>query len=65
MAEGEKMKKWKVKLSANVLGSLFEGFSSPSWKFWRDWKSFDTLGEATVLFTAVAGVILIFRRLKK
>lgn len=30
-----------------------------------DYRGFDTLGEATVLFTAVAGVILIFRRQKK
>ena len=30
-----------------------------------DYRGFDTLGEATVLFTAVAGVIMIFRRLKK
>jgi len=30
-----------------------------------DYRGFDTLGEATVLFAAVAGVILIFRRLKK
>ncbi len=30
-----------------------------------DYRGFDTLGEATVLFTAVAGVILIFRRVKK
>ena len=30
-----------------------------------DYRGFDTLGEATVLFTAVAGVILLFRRLKK
>jgi multisubunit Na+/H+ antiporter MnhB subunit len=30
-----------------------------------DYRGFDTLGEATVLFTAVAGVILIFRRLNK
>ena len=30
-----------------------------------DYRGFDTLGEATVLFTAVAGVILIFRRMKK
>jgi len=29
-----------------------------------DYRGFDTLGEATVLFTAVAGVIMIFRRLK-
>ena len=29
-----------------------------------DYRGFDTLGEATVLFTAVAGVILLFRRLK-
>jgi len=28
-----------------------------------DYRGFDTLGEATVLFTAVAGVILVFRRL--
>ena len=30
-----------------------------------DYRGFDTLGEATVLFTAVAGVILVFRRLNK
>ena len=30
-----------------------------------DYRGFDTLGEATILFTAVAGVILIFRRLKE
>ncbi len=30
-----------------------------------DYRGFDTLGEATVLFTAVAGVIVIFRRLNK
>lgn len=30
-----------------------------------DYRGFDTLGEATVLFTAATGVILIFRRLKK
>jgi multisubunit Na+/H+ antiporter MnhB subunit len=30
-----------------------------------DYRGFDTLGEATVLFTAVSGVVLIFRRLKK
>jgi multisubunit Na+/H+ antiporter MnhB subunit len=30
-----------------------------------DYRGIDTLGEATVLFTAVAGVILIFRRIKK
>jgi multisubunit Na+/H+ antiporter MnhB subunit len=30
-----------------------------------DYRGFDTLGEATVLFTAVAGVIVLFRRLKK
>jgi multisubunit Na+/H+ antiporter MnhB subunit len=30
-----------------------------------DYRGFDTLGEATVLFAAVAGVIVIFRRLKK
>jgi len=29
-----------------------------------DYRGFDTLGEATVLFTAVAGVIMVFRRLK-
>lgn len=29
-----------------------------------DYRGFDTLGEATVLFTAVAGVIMLFRRLK-
>ncbi len=30
-----------------------------------DYRGFDTLGEATILFTAVAGVVLVFRRLKK
>jgi multisubunit Na+/H+ antiporter MnhB subunit len=30
-----------------------------------DYRGFDTLGEATILFTAVAGVMLVFRRLKK
>ena len=30
-----------------------------------DYRGFDTLGEATVLFTAVAAVILIFRKVKK
>ena len=30
-----------------------------------DYRGFDTLGEATVLFTAVAGVVLVFRRLKQ
>ena len=30
-----------------------------------DYRGFDTLGEATILFTAVAGVLLIFRRIKK
>jgi len=30
-----------------------------------DYRGFDTLGEATVLFTAVAGVVLAFRRIKK
>jgi len=30
-----------------------------------DYRGFDTLGEATVLFTAVAGVMLLFRRRKK
>ena len=30
-----------------------------------DYRGFDTLGEATVLFTAVTGVIVVFRRLKK
>jgi multisubunit Na+/H+ antiporter MnhB subunit len=30
-----------------------------------DYRGFDTLGEATVLFTAVAGVIVLLRRLKK
>ena len=30
-----------------------------------DYRGFDTLGEATVLFTAVASVIMIFRRLQK
>ena len=30
-----------------------------------DFRGFDTLGEATILFTAVASVVMIFRRLKK
>lgn len=30
-----------------------------------DFRGFDTLGEATILFAAVSGVIMIFRRLKK
>jgi len=30
-----------------------------------DYRGFDTLGEATILFTAVASVILVFRRMKK
>jgi len=30
-----------------------------------DYRGFDTLGEATVLFTAVAGVVLAFRRFHK
>ena len=30
-----------------------------------DYRGFDTLGEATILFTAVAGVLMLFRRLKK
>lgn len=30
-----------------------------------DYRGFDTLGEATILFTAVASVVMIFRRLNK
>lgn len=30
-----------------------------------DYRGFDTLGEATILFTAVAGVMIIFRRMNK
>jgi len=30
-----------------------------------DYRGFDTLGEATILFTAVAAVIMVFRRLNK
>lgn len=30
-----------------------------------DYRGYDTLGEATVLFTAVVGVALILRRLKR
>ena len=30
-----------------------------------DYRGFDTLGETTILFAAVAGVIMIFRRLNK
>ena len=30
-----------------------------------DYRGYDTLGEATVLFTAIAGVMMLFRREKK
>ena len=30
-----------------------------------DYRGYDTLGEATVLFTAIAGVMILFRRRKK
>ncbi len=30
-----------------------------------DFRGFDTLGEATILFSAVAGVLLIFRRVRR
>jgi hypothetical protein len=30
-----------------------------------DYRGYDTLGEATVLFTAIAGIMLLFRREKK
>jgi multisubunit Na+/H+ antiporter MnhB subunit len=30
-----------------------------------DYRGFDTLGEATILFTAVAGVLMLFRRVKQ
>ncbi len=30
-----------------------------------DYRGFDTLGEATILFTAVTGVIMLFRKRKK
>ena len=40
-------KKWLIKFSPNTFGSIFEGFGAKaSWKFWRDWKYFDTLGES-------------------
>lgn len=29
-----------------------------------DYRGYDTLGEATVLFTAIAGVMMLFRRVK-
>jgi multisubunit Na+/H+ antiporter MnhB subunit len=29
-----------------------------------DYRGFDTLGEATILFSAVAGVMMLFRRVK-
>ncbi len=29
-----------------------------------DFRGFDTLGEATILFSAVAGVLLVFRRMR-
>ena len=30
-----------------------------------DYRGFDTLGEATILFTAVAGVAMLFRKIKQ
>ena len=30
-----------------------------------DYRGFDTLGEATILFTAVTGVVMLFRKRKK
>jgi multisubunit Na+/H+ antiporter MnhB subunit len=30
-----------------------------------DYRGFDTLGEATVLFTAVTGVVMLFRAVRK
>ena len=30
-----------------------------------DYRGYDTLGEATILFTAVAGVVMLFRRTKE
>jgi multisubunit Na+/H+ antiporter MnhB subunit len=30
-----------------------------------DYRGFDTLGEATILFTAVTGVVMLFRRKKR
>jgi multisubunit Na+/H+ antiporter MnhB subunit len=30
-----------------------------------DYRGFDTLGEATILFAAVAGVLMMFRRVKQ
>ncbi|HDK26633.1 MAG TPA: hypothetical protein ENG48_06055 [Candidatus Atribacteria bacterium] len=30
-----------------------------------DYRGFDTLGEATVLFTAVVGIVALFRRVSK
>ena len=30
-----------------------------------DYRGFDTLGEATILFSAVAGVMMFFRRMKE
>ncbi len=30
-----------------------------------DYRGYDTLGEATILFTAVTGVVMLFRRKKK
>jgi len=30
-----------------------------------DYRGFDTLGEATILFTAVTGVVMLFRRRKR
>ena len=30
-----------------------------------DYRGYDTLGEATILFTAVAGVVMLFKRRKR
>ena len=30
-----------------------------------DYRGFDTLGEATILFTAVTGVVMLFRKKRK
>jgi len=59
------MKEWKVKYCPQIFGSLFEGGfgAKPSWKFWRDWKYFDTETKAienikkTIPHNGMIGVI--------
>jgi multisubunit Na+/H+ antiporter MnhB subunit len=57
----------EAKMDDNIINNAQEetGANNAVTSVVFDYRGFDTLGEATVLFTAVAGVILIFRRLEK